>query len=162
MYVNILLWEGSKWNVNLGPSVVAAVPAGGLLCWVFVWRHTVVVGLIVVLTLTIMATVYSLKDELHIVWKKTTRSHRELFIISFCVSEYPRPDLLFSNSSDKRRKQTGCEVVCYDLVQEVLLLMPKSTVCSATSLHKHKSIWSIELSLHGPHVATRICLHQSV
>lgn len=61
-------------NTNLGPPIITAVPTCGLLYWIFIWCHTVVIWLVIVLALTVMATVYSLKDELHILWREITRS----------------------------------------------------------------------------------------
>lgn len=52
-------------SANLGSSVGAVVPAGRLLDWIFIRGHAVVVGLVVVLALAAVATVYSLQDQLH-------------------------------------------------------------------------------------------------
>lgn len=75
--LNILIVVSFFFFFNLGPSISAAVPTGGLLYWIFIWCHTVVIRLVIVLTLTIMAAVYSLKDQLHTVWRRTTRSKRQ-------------------------------------------------------------------------------------
>lgn len=54
-------------NPNLCPPIVAAVPAGGLLHRVFVRRHAVIVGLVVVLALAVVAAADPLQDQLHVV-----------------------------------------------------------------------------------------------
>lgn len=65
------------WDTSLGPPLGAAVPAGGFRDWVFIRGHTVVIGLVVVLALAVMATVYSLKDELHVVWGKVAKKRKK-------------------------------------------------------------------------------------
>lgn len=55
------------WDTGLGPPPGAAVTAGGFGDWILIRSHAVVVGLVVVLALAVTATVYSLKDELHVV-----------------------------------------------------------------------------------------------